>query len=157
MSVHLPIWVEYVRALGTPVAAVIFGGVAAWISYRQWKVSAYKYRFELFEKRYHIYSTVQSVYGELIQEDKISSETYSKLAVAANEAQFLFGDDVAKYLRAFQEKIFEKRRLERKMTRNLSDEEFDKLGEQADQNWKSIDGQMSAAAKLFEKYLKIPE
>ena len=43
------------------------------------------------------------------------------------------------------------------MTRNLSDEEFDKLGEQADQNWKSIDGQMSAAAKLFEKYLKIPE
>jgi hypothetical protein len=157
MSVQLPIWVEYIRALGTPVAAVIFGGIAAWISYRQWKVSAYKYRFELFEKRYHIYSVLQNVYGELLQEDKISGETYSKLAVAANEAQFLFGDDVAKYLREFQERIFEKRRLERKMSRKLSDAEFDKLGEQADQNWKSIDEQMNAAAMLFAKYLKIPE
>jgi|tagenome__1003787_1003787.scaffolds.fasta_scaffold20870319_2 hypothetical protein len=138
MQSQLPIWAEYIRALGTPFAALVFGAIAAWISYRQWEVSSYRYRFDLFDRRYKIYAAVQDLFGELMRTDKVSAEIYSKFAVAANEAKFLFDDDVDAYLTKLVDTLFEKQSLERKLGRKLSDEDFKKLGDQQDSNWEAI-------------------
>jgi hypothetical protein len=157
MQNQLPIWAEYVRALGTPFAAIVFGAIAAWIAYRQWEITAHRYRFDLFDRRYKVYAAVQDLFGELMREDKISREIFSRFAVAANEAQFLFGDDIDLYLHKLTDTLFEKQSQDRKFSRNLSDEDFKKLSDQADRTWESIFKMMKDATTIFSKYLKIPK
>jgi hypothetical protein len=82
MPSQLPLWVQYVQALGTPMAAFIFGAVAALISYKQYLTSVHKFRFDLFEKRNAVYAAIQELFGEILREDKVSSEGYSKFVAA---------------------------------------------------------------------------
>jgi hypothetical protein len=158
MQPTLPIWVEYIRALGTPIAAVIFGGVAAWISYRQWEISHYRYRFDLFDRRYKVYLAVQDTFSELMRNDAISGEILSKLSVAANEAKFLFGDDVDLYMSKVMDLLFDKKNIDRKFGRaGMSEDDFEKLSGQSDENWEAIFAQMKEAKSIFSKYLKVPK
>ncbi len=156
MQNQMPIWVEYFRALGTPFAALVFGAVAAWISYQQWQLSKYKYRFDLFDRRYKVYVAIQDLFNELMQDGKISGATYSRFAVIANEARFLFDDEVDAYLKKVVDAIFEKQKLERKMARQITDDEFKKLSGQDDENWDSIFLMMKRTPDMFSRYLKIP-
>jgi hypothetical protein len=157
MQGQLPIWVEYVRALGTPFAAVVFGFFAAWLSYRQWKISVYRYRFDLFHERYELYSALLDLFGDIMRNNKVSAEVYSKFAVAANKAKFLFDDEIDLYLTKLTDTLFEKNSLERKMKRNVSDADFKELSDQADRNWDMIFKMMKESAAIFSKYLKIPK
>jgi len=158
MQGQLPIWVEYIRALGTPFAALIFGIVAAWFSYRQWQLSEYRYRFDLFDRRYRIYASVQEIYSELLREDKISGENYSKFAATANEARFLFDDEIDAHIKKLVDAIFERQRLERKFGRKqLTDEEFEALSQQSDDAWDLIVSVMNELPEMFAKYLKLPK
>jgi hypothetical protein len=158
MQPTLPIWVEYVRALGTPAAAIIFGVVAAWISYRQWEISHYKFRFDLFDRRYKVYLAVQETFSELMKSDQVSGEVLGKLAQAGNEAKFLFGDEIDAYLTSIVDLLFEKRNLDRKFSRgSLTEDQFEKLSGEADQNWELIFGKMKETKAVFERYLKVPK
>jgi len=156
MQSQLPIWVQYIQALGTPFAAIIFGAFAALISYKQYQTSVHKYRFDLFERRYKVYVAVQEIFGEILREDKVSGEAYSKFSVATGEAKFLFGDDVKAYIDKLFGLIFEKTSLERKLARRINDNDFDKLSDQLDQNWKEITSMMKEVTGMFSKYLKLP-
>jgi hypothetical protein len=156
MRAQLPLWVEYVQALGTPVAAVIFGAVAALISYKQYQMSVHKYRYDLFERRYKVYAAIADLFGEILREDKVSSEAYSKFASSVEQAKFLFGDEVKAYIDKLIELIFEKRNLERKIARRQNDDNFDKWSDELDSNWQATTAMMKEITKMFSKYLKLP-
>lgn len=156
MRTQLPLWVEYVQALGTPLAAVIFGAIAALISYKQYQVAVHKYRYDLFERRYKVYAAIGDLFGEILREDKVTPEAYSKFAKSVEEAKFLFGDEVKVYIDRLIELIFERRSLERKIARRINDDEFDKLSNELDLNWESTTAMMKEVTKMFSKYLKLP-
>jgi hypothetical protein len=156
MRTQMPLWVEYVQALGTPIAAFIFGAVAALISYKQYQMSVHKYRHDLFERRYKVYAAIADIFGEILREDKVSPEAYSKFVSSVEQAKFLFGDEIKAYIDKLFELIFEKRNLERKIARRHNDDNFDKWSDELDRNWDSITAMMKEVTKMFAKYLKLP-
>jgi hypothetical protein len=93
----------------------------------------------------------------LLREDKISSENYSRFAATANEARFLFDDEIDAHLKKLVDAIFERQRLERKFGRKLlTDEQFEALSRQADNSWELIVRIMKELPEMFAKYLKLP-
>ena len=156
MQTQLPLWVQYVQALGVPFAAFVFGVVTAVISFKQYQTSLHRYRYDLFERRYKVYSAIADLFGEILREDKVSPEAYAKFITSVQEAKFLFGDEVKIYIDKLSDLVFEKRNLERKLGRQLKDNEFDKLSDQLDRNWESTTAMMKEHTKMFSKYLKLP-
>jgi hypothetical protein len=51
----LPIWIEYVKALGTPLAALVAAFIGGFIAYRQMQTAKNKLKLDLFDKRVAVY------------------------------------------------------------------------------------------------------
>ena len=63
-TVNLPLWVEYVKALGTPVVAIVAASIAGAIAYRQLRTARNKLKLDLFDKRMAVYQNAVQLITE---------------------------------------------------------------------------------------------
>lgn len=90
----MPIWVQYLQALLTPTIALAVG----FIAYRQWRTAHGKIVLDLFEKRLAVFQKVRQAIAVTNTTGKTSREAEVDLLEAINASEFLFGNDVRKYL-----------------------------------------------------------
>jgi hypothetical protein len=77
---------------------------AAIIAFNQFKVARDKLRFDLFEKRFSLYNSVYESILSVIR-DRPNQIEYSVNVRITREAQFLFGDEVRKYISYLNNKL----------------------------------------------------
>lgn len=94
LTAALPLWVQYMQALLTPTIALAVG----FITYRQWRTAHSKIILDLFEKRLAVYHRVRKAVAVVNTTGKTSRDAEMDLLEAIESAEFLFGDDVRKYL-----------------------------------------------------------
>lgn len=95
----LPIWVQYVQVFATPLVAIVAGGLAAWIAYRQWRTAAEKLSSDLFDRRWAVYDEVLNALAPVFRAGRpLDNEPLRRLHAANAKAQFLFGPEVSAYL-----------------------------------------------------------
>ncbi|WP_156383810.1 hypothetical protein [Methylobacterium sp. Leaf456] len=91
-----PHWTAYVQAIGTPFVALVAGGIASLIAYRQWQTAKEKVVLDLFKQRLEVYDLVNSATMEIIQRGTggADSTVLSRLAQGSLKSKFLFGPEV---------------------------------------------------------------
>jgi hypothetical protein len=95
---YFPIWIEYVRALGTPIAALLGAIIAGVIAYRQMRTATNKLKLDLFEKRIIVYTAAVDLISTIGGLDHISEKRYDEILASLNGALWLLDRDAEKYL-----------------------------------------------------------
>jgi hypothetical protein len=101
----LPIWVEYVRALGTPIAALIGAVIAGFIAYRQMRTASNKLKLDLFDKRMEVYNAARDLVSHEIWNVEITEERLNAITDAINAAPWLLDDKVDAYLNGLKQEL----------------------------------------------------
>lgn len=106
---QLPEWVEYVKALGTPIAALIGACIAGFIAYQQMRTARNKLKLDLFEKRIHVYNAAVELVAKIGDMGKIDEARGEEIIAALNSASWLLDDEVDAYLKNLKLEIRKQR------------------------------------------------
>lgn len=98
-SVSLPLWVQVLQALAVPVIAA----VGAWVALQQMYIARVKLQHDLYDRRYAVFEAVRRFLNEAVSQKIVSSETFHPFVLGTADAQFLFDDGLAAYLKDMRE------------------------------------------------------
>lgn len=93
-------WVTILSALLTPTIAIA-GGV---IAYLQWRTADKKRNQDLFDRRFAVFETARNLLQDLQLNGNPSQEALRAYAIGTSGAEFLFNDEVARYLQDIGER-----------------------------------------------------
>ncbi len=91
-------YINIFAAILSPIVAIL-GTVFLGLN---WRTNEKKRKNELFDRRYDFYKNLRQIY--LDQDLKHGSLDWSDWAPFAEEASFLFGDDIAKHIMSLETK-----------------------------------------------------
>jgi len=98
--------IEAVAAVASAASAIIALAIAVWVFIEQNRLQRQQLRQDLFDKRFAVYAAVETFMMSIIQSDTIiNMNDHRKFLYAIEPAEFLFGADVAAYLREIREFI----------------------------------------------------
>ena len=86
-SENLPMWLEYVRALGTPCAALLAALITGYFTYKQWKTARNKLKLDLFEKRFKVYEAGMEIIREVVKPSEGYGNRLTELTNAVSGGQ----------------------------------------------------------------------
>lgn len=95
----LPWWVQAVQALAVPVIAV----VGTWVAIQQMVIARAKLQHDLYERRYAVFDAVRTYLAEVMSNGIASQETTRTFVLKTGDAEFLFDDELAAYLKEMRE------------------------------------------------------
>lgn len=95
----LPLWVQALQALAVPVIAA----VGAWVAVQQMVIARVKLQHDLYDRRYAVFDAVRAFVNEAISNQIVSPETFRIFALKTADAEFLFDNGLAAYLREMRE------------------------------------------------------
>ena len=102
----MPIWVQYVQALGSIFIAIVAAFIASNIAWRQWKTAQSKVVLDLFEHRMAVYDDLRKAMPGIIASSAAADEMIFVMHKAMGRVPVLFGPEVQKYLSELQKDIF---------------------------------------------------
>lgn len=146
----MPIWLQITLGVSASLIA-IFG---AYISYKQWKLSAYKLKHDLFERRWAIYASAHDLIADTLNGSKQErAKSLMDLKQKKITAQFLFPIEVCDYLDQLLEDICKYNLLEQKIQKDLEDRQA--LEIQHSEKYKYIENQAKVLAEKLKKYMEL--
>lgn len=94
---------ELTKAFASVAVALIFGAIAAYVAWRQYRVASSKLSLDLFERRYDIYSRIWAICVDAVGPQKILLfDMYIGAKTPFDEfwpqASFLFGPEVNEFI-----------------------------------------------------------
>ncbi len=146
----MPIWLQIILGVSASLIA-IFG---AYISYKQWKLSAYKLKHDLFERRWVIYASAHDLIADTLngsKEERVKS--YRDLQQKIITAQFLFPEEVCDYLHQLLDDIWNYNLLEQKIQKDLEGRQA--LENEHSEKYKHIENQAKVLAEKLKKYMEL--
>lgn len=107
-SPQLPLWVSYVQALAVPLIGLILALLGVWISARQMLTAKEKLSLDEFDRQYErrvtVYEATRKILGAVFHE-KMTEADVKAYGLHVLDAQFLFDENLDKYLRELQQHI----------------------------------------------------
>jgi hypothetical protein len=149
----LPFWVQYVEVLGPSFIALVAALFAGYIAYRQWRTGHYRFRLDMFEKRYGVYDAIRSLIGTGELHRQITSEDLGKFYHSIRGAEFLFDGATRNFITKIGDLAFRARMARAALSKEhpradrLIVEEKDVLAFLRDQD--------AALEKTFNRYIDL--
>ncbi len=141
----LPLYVQYLQALGPITITIVFGIFASLIAFNQWKTAKNKLNFDLFDKRFLVWQKCRQFSVAIVQKRDFNYEILPDFYDAMGQAQFLFDEDVNGFLKEMKERAF---RL-----KNLIMEIYDSNGQAIDHPDRSrVAGDIGKECIWFSEY-----
>jgi hypothetical protein len=154
--VQLPLWVEYVKALGAPIVALVAALIAGGIAYQQWRTARNKLKLDLFEKRLQVYNACVAILGELHMPGPADPKRLQELREEAASVTWLFEEKVSRYVQALWTRAFSAVTRDKVDFTSLDDSQKTRL---VAAHLKRIGGEYVAQLKelddVFAPYLKL--
>lgn len=94
----LPFWVQNVQALGPTLVAIVVGAFASWIAAQQWRTARDKLRLDLFEKRWVIYETLNTIIANTLSRGAITLGEVDDFYRRTKGSEFLFDRSINAYI-----------------------------------------------------------
>ena len=102
-------WINFFSAALTPTVAIL----GVYIAIRQWQTAADKLKFELFHRSLPVYDSARRLLAIVKSYGRVSAAELDTFTSETREAKWLFGDEVANYLRdELRSKALELQQLE---------------------------------------------
>ena len=130
---ELPVWVQYIQALGPTIVAVVVGWIAGYVAWRQWRTAHDRLSFDLYEKRFEVYRATHNLLTTALIHRQVNGDDYRAFFNGIRHAEFLFKEKTTAYLTNIRDKAW-KAQLQYPKTDKLIDEEEDILKFLSDQN-----------------------
>jgi len=146
----MPIWLQITLGVSASLIA-IFG---AYISYKQWKLSAYKLKHDLFERRWAIYASAHDLIAITLNGTKNERvDAFKELKRKTISGQFLLPKKVCDYLNWLLDEVSKFTLLENKIANPTDDKASIEL--EHSQQYKKIENQANVLANKFKEYLEL--
>jgi len=104
-------FLDYLQSTLVPLIAII----TVYIAYRQWKLEKIKLTHDLFEKRFKVYKHFQIYKSKILQSGTCEIKDYELFTSNTSESIFIFGEDMTRLKRNFEEKGMELWALEKEL------------------------------------------
>lgn len=153
-SIQLPLWVEYVKALGAPAVALVAATIAGWLGFRQWATARNKLKLDFFDRRMTIYTAAVNVIDWLADPDFDDITCISKLREAATSARWLLGRHVSEHISDLAKQAV-KRCQEGKPLTRASYEDRETFLQAVRERISERKGRLEQLDKMFDKYLSV--
>ena len=139
------------------ILTFIIGIIAVYIAYQQYITNRYKVKFFLYDKRYNIYNGLKEFLITVGKKGNATDDDLRKFHIETNESNFLFDDDIIKYL----SEVYQKACRLIKINNAFNDlenfpegsEKRNKLGEKLKELMAWFSHQSDESIKKFNKYL----
>jgi hypothetical protein len=155
-DVQLPLWIEYTRALGAPIVALVAAGIAGGIAYRQMVIARNKLKFDLFEKRMAIYAAAIEMVQGILGIDPMKMDTVAEIGNRMAPATWLLSKDVADYLNGLMKRGYGTITKQPLNADGLSDDERMALVLRLSREiMVNMEVELNKLNKLFAPYLEI--
>jgi hypothetical protein len=155
-DVQLPLWVEYAKALGAPIVALVAAGIAGGIAYRQWRTARNKLKLDLFDKRIKVYEAAVELIKEISMPHPVTVNRVTELGKGLGAARWLFGSEVARYAHRLVERGYEASAKQGIEFEGLTKEQKIQLALSfAQNNWRQVDKELAELSDVFAPYLTI--
>jgi hypothetical protein len=92
-------WYDFFKDFSPSFVATIFGAVAAWIAFNQWKTANNKLKFDLFDKRMEIYNRTREFLAKTVREGNGDFSDSLHFLHSVDSAKFLFDKEISEYMR----------------------------------------------------------
>lgn len=103
-QIQLPIWLEYIKAIGTPIVALFAALIAGWIAYRQWVTARNKLKLDFFDRRMAIYTAAVNVINWMVDADYDKKECLKELRNLIPMSRWLLGCTISDHLNNLMKK-----------------------------------------------------
>jgi hypothetical protein len=142
-------FLERLAASSLPIATFFLSVAVGFIALLQWRVAHNKLRLDLFDRRYKVFAATR----EFLQTASSGNAEFGQFSLAIADAEFLFGGDVAKWLKELRKKAAHLKRTETLLTRPKDDQQLEKHAdaELADRLW--LVARADELTELFKPYL----
>ena len=127
-------YLDYFQSALVPLIAI----VTAFIAYRQWRIEKIKLTHDLFEKRFKVYQQFQIYKSLILQSGTCNIKDYELFISNTSESVFIFGKDMVKLKRDFEEKGMELWAIEQELESDkwTKDEKYTKISRRLElQKW----------------------
>jgi hypothetical protein len=136
-----------------PIATLFLSvavGVVAWL---QWRVARNKLRLDLFDRRYKVFEATRKFLALILQNTTFDNSQFAEFDLAISDADFLFGDDVVRYLREIRQEALDLRTSGKLLARARTDDEVTKRAQDEHAHLFWLNDQVEAMTKVFSPYL----
>jgi len=144
--------VKLFSALLTPAIAI----VTKFIAIQQYRISKFKIRHELFERRLSVYKAVMEYLSAVSRQNPPADESATKMFRETADGRFLFKDEVTEYLEQLYKKGIDLSTLNMELQDHslIGDERTQKVKQRADLKiW--LAKQYTVTYETFKKYLAL--
>lgn len=147
--------IEISKALLTPAIAII----ATYIAWQQWKTNQQKLNLERYDRRLVVYEEVKKILSIILRDADASYEDLLKFRTSVSEADFLFGEEIPKYIDEIYKRGINLHRWseEYRDFTQQQPEDYDhkKVVDEKHRELEWFSGQFDTAKEKFKKYLDI--
>lgn len=136
------------------VVATLITAIVAWTGYQQHQLARDKFKLDLFEKRFGIYKGVQRFLTHILQEAGFELDKLFEFRKDTQDAIFLFGDEIPKYLRSIDHKALDMRTKAKQYENMPAGEKRSRLCEEESKLLEELTGELPLLKDVFAPYLK---
>lgn len=139
---------------------LVIGTIAAYIAFQQHKVNHDRLRLDLFDRRIKVYDRLIDALKTIVHDgdrEKKKHEIRGALIESMNESQFLFGDDITKYISHIWDVHRKIVRIDLSLNGKKSvpvEPKREKLCDDLQKLEEYLYAQITEAASVFSHYLK---
>lgn len=113
------IWPDLIKGLPAAFVALVIGGVAALIAWRQYRVARAKLNLDLFEQRYDLYHLIWTL---LSAQGSPVPQIEADFGNSIPKAFFLFGNEVGDFMFECLDRLHQLRAARRKLGQTQHDD-----------------------------------
>lgn len=156
-SENLPMWLEYVRALGTPCAALLAALITGYFAYKQWKTARNKLKLDLFEKRFKVYDAGMEIIREVVKPSEGYGNRLTELTNAVSGARWLLSTEVDEHLKELLVRAWKRVALEKGLDENgiSLEQREEEIADYHIDTQAFITSELDHLNKVFEKFLAV--
>ncbi len=133
----------------------VIGGVAVYIAWQQRRTSAYKLRFDLYDRRIKVFERVVEILTLMRTAGDVEFDELFELTSGTRDAEFLFGNEIKNYIEQVYQHAIDLHDTRELLDKAQSDEERERLKTQLTVHTKWAFDQRKLVASKFKHALDV--
>jgi hypothetical protein len=142
---------DFTKSLLTPLLAII----GTTILILQYKLASYRWKLDLYDKRYPVYTATLDYIAFVVREGKMTHEAIFTFIRESQDKDFLFGTEIKEYIEELRKNGADLRAFGKKISHLSDGEEKSQLIDKECEMLTWFGNQFEVAKILFGNYLKI--
>ena len=135
---------------------ILIGLIAAYIAWQQYKGNVLNLRLARYDRRFKVYDAVKQILSTVTREANVGADDLRKLGAALADADFLFGNEIPRYIDQVYRHGLQLRLATEKYNQTIQTAQFDQaVVDEMDGHTKWFLDQYPVAREIFRKYLDI--